>query len=56
MWGRSRLSGPYRWSSTAGDKDEFLENPELIKSKVAREARFLPCEPADVTLPRKATK
>ena len=56
MWGRRRLNGPYRWLSTAGDKEELLENPEFIYSEVTGEIRFLPDEPVDVILPRKATK
>ena len=56
MRGRSRLRRPYRWSSTADDKEEFQVNPELIYSKVIGEAWFLPGEPADTMLPRKAAK
>jgi hypothetical protein len=56
MWGHSRLGRPYRWSSTADDEGEHQLKQGLALPKVVGEIRFLPGEPAEVILSRKATR
>ena len=55
MRGRSKLGRPYRWLSTADDEKGSF-NMDSLNFEVIGEIWFLPDEPVDVMLPRKAAK
>ena len=55
MWGHSRLGSPHCWCAADDEGDSHLKR-RLALPKVVGEIRFLPGEPVDVILSRKATK